>query len=119
MVCYAGANPGMNQKGATRVSLCDLENGKLLGSAGQFGLYAPLALSDDGTQVLMKTDIFGPGGHDRLEFWTMGKSGVVKGDQWVPYEGANGANGGDRDVRWAAFLDAQAVRDRQRGRATS
>jgi len=107
VVGYAGANPGMNQKGATRISLCDLENGKHLGSGGQFGLYAPLALSDDGSQVLMKTDVFGPGGHDRLEFWTLGKSGVVKGDMWIPYEGATGANGGDRDVRWGAFLDAE------------
>ena len=105
VVGYAGANPGMNQKGATRVSLCDLESGKLLGSASQVGLFAPLALSDDGTQVLMKSDVFGPGGHDRLEFWGLGKSGLVKGDQWIPYEGINGANGGDRDVRWAAFLD--------------
>ena len=107
VVCYGGANPGMNQKGNTRVSLCDLEYGKLLGSASQFGLYAPIALSDDGTQVLMKTDVFGPGGHDRLELWSLGKSGVVKGDQWIPYEGANGANGGDRDVRWGAFLDTK------------
>ena len=59
---------------------------------------------------------FGPGGHDRLEFWSLGKSGIVKGDQWIPYEGATGSNGGDRDVRWAAFLDVRAVRDHQRGR---
>ncbi len=103
---YAGAKPGMNQKGASQIALCDLENGKLLGAGRQVGLYAPLALSDDGSQVLMRTDVFGPAGHDRLEFWSLaGKSGVVKGDQWVPYESVNGANGGDRDVRWAAYLD--------------
>ncbi len=105
VVGYAGANPGMNQKGSSRVSLLDLANGKLQGSGGQFGLYAPLALSDDGAQVLMRTDTFGPGGHDRLEFWTLGKSGVAKGEMWVPHEDAKGANGGDRDIRWGAYLD--------------
>jgi hypothetical protein len=109
VVGYAGANPGMNQKGNTRVALCDLENGKLLGSAGLAGLFAPLALSDDGAKILMKTDVFGPGGHDRLEFWSPGKSGIVKGDQWIPYEAAQGSNGGDRDVRWAAFLDPKRL----------
>ena len=106
---YAGANPGPNQKGATRVSVCDLENGKFLGSAGQGGLFAPLAVSDDGTHILVRTDDFGPGGHDRLEFWGVGKSGLVKRDQWVPYEGANGSNGGDKDVRWAAYLDVKRL----------
>lgn len=109
VVGYAGANPGPNQKGASRAVLCDLENGKFLGQGAQPGLYAPLALSDDGAQVLMRTDVFGPGGHDRLEFWNLGKAGLVKGDQWVPHEGETGANQGDRDIRWAAYLDDKRI----------
>jgi SLA1 homology domain 1, SHD1 len=104
---YAGATPGRNQSETTQVVICDLEKGALLGSAGQTGLYAPLALTDDASQVLMRTDVFGPGKHDRLELWNLGKSGIVKGDQWIPYAGATGGNGGDRDVRWAAFLDGE------------
>jgi SLA1 homology domain 1, SHD1 len=110
VVGYAGKNPGVNQKGFSRVILCDLEaGGRPLGVGAQAEAFAPLALSDDGLQVLMRTDEFGPGGHDRLEFWNMGKSGLVKGDQFLPYEGANGSNGGDKDVRWAAYLDAKRL----------
>src|SRR5262249_2020725 len=57
-VGYAGAKPGMNQKGWSHVILCDLETGKMLGVGTQTGLYRPLALSDDGTRVLMRTDKF-------------------------------------------------------------
>jgi hypothetical protein len=109
VVVYAGAEPGANQTETTRIAACDLENGNLLCTAGQPGLYAPLALRDNGTQVLIRTDAFGPGRHDRLEFWNLGNTGVTKGDQWIPYEGATGSNGGDRDVRWAAFLDRERL----------
>jgi hypothetical protein len=106
---YAGAEPGSNRVGTTQIVISDLEKGGPPGSAGQPGLYVPLALSDDGSQVLMRTDVFGQGNHERLEFWNLGKSGIVKGDQWLPYEGATGANGRDRDVRWAAYLDRERL----------
>ncbi len=106
VVGYAGANPGPNQKGASRVVLCDLENGKMLGAGSVPGLYVPLALNDEGTQVLMRSDEFGPGHHDKLELWSVSKTSVSRGTQWIPYEGVNGAA---RDVRWGAFLDAQRL----------
>jgi SLA1 homology domain 1, SHD1/WD40-like Beta Propeller Repeat len=104
VVAYAGAQPGPNQTGTTRITVFDLEKGNLLSTAEQSGLFAPLALRDDGMQVLMRTDAFGPGRHDTLEFWNLNKSGIGKGDQWVPYENADGSGGGDRDVRWATYL---------------
>ncbi len=110
VVGYNARNPGVNQKGASRVILCDLENGgRPLGVAAQPDMYAPAALSDDGMQVLMKTDETGPGGQERLEFWNMGKSGLTKGDQWIPYDNTTGPNRGERDVKWAAYLDAKRL----------
>ena len=109
VVAYAGAQPGPNHTGTTRIAVCDLENGNLLSAAEQPGIYAPVALGDDGMQVLMRTDPFGPGRHDTLEFWSLRKTGVVKGDQWIPYEGAAGSGGGDRDVRWATFLGSERL----------
>ncbi len=108
-VAYAGAQPGQNQSGVTRIAVCDLEKGNLLSAAGESGLYAPLAVRDDGMQVLMRTDVFGQDGHGTLEVWNLSKSGVTKGDQWVPYESAAGPGGGDRGVRWAAYLGPQRL----------
>jgi hypothetical protein len=109
LVAYAGAQPGADQTGVTRIAACDLESGNLLSAAGVHGLYAPLALRDDGMQAVMRTDAFGPGRHDTLEFWNLSKTGVVKGDQWIPYEHAEGSGGGDRDVRWATFLGPERL----------
>ena len=109
VVVYAGAQPGPNQKGTTRIAVCDLENGALLASSGQPGLYLPLALSDDGQQVVMRTDGFGPGHHGTLEMWNLSKSGVAKGVEWVPYESADGPSGGAKDVRWATYLGSERL----------
>ncbi len=87
--------------GVTRVVECDLEKGKLLGSASTPGLMRPLALNDDGSQVLMCRDEFGFGNNDRLEFWSLSNAGIAKDRSFVPY---GDINGGDRDVKWAAFL---------------
>jgi hypothetical protein len=87
--------------GVTRLALVDLEKGKALGSFSSPGLMAPLALSDDGTQVLMKRDEFGFGNADRLEVWTITASGITKGIAFFPYGDARGI---DRDIKWAACL---------------
>jgi WD40 repeat protein len=87
--------------GVTRLVLVDLEKGKSLGSATSPGLMAPLAVSDDGTQVLMKRDEFGFGNSDRLELWTMNGTSIAKGISFFPY---GDEKGGDRDVKWAAYL---------------
>ena len=109
VVGYAGAEPGRNQTGTTRIAVFDLEKGSLLNSHEQPGLYAPLALGDNGTQVLMRTDEFGPGHHGLLEVWNVSKSGLVKGVEWHAYERPGVANAGDQDVRWAAFLGPERL----------
>ncbi len=87
--------------GVTRLVMVDLEKGKTVGSATSPGLLAPLALSDDGTQVLMKRDEFGFGKSDRLEVWSVNGSAITKGISFFPYDDAQN---GDRDIKWAACL---------------
>lgn len=91
-------------KKSTRLVLIDLEKGKILGSSSTPGPMAPLALSDDGSQILMKRDEFGFGNADRLELWTLGAQGISKVIAFFPY---GDASGGDRDVKWGAFVDGQ------------
>ena len=107
VVGYIAGDPGKAPR--SRVVLCDLEAGKALGAGAVPGSYVPLALSDAGDRILVRTDGFGPGQHDRLELWSVGKSGIARGVAWSPYAAATGGNGGDRDVRWAAFLDEKRL----------
>jgi hypothetical protein len=97
-----------NEGTSTRLVLCDLENGKMLGSATQAGVVlAPLAIHDDGTRVLMRRDEDGVGGnHDRLEVWKLGPSGIERGLRWIPHDDAKGDK---RDILWAEFVDAEKV----------
>ena len=87
--------------GLTRIVECDLETGKVLGGAVTPGLLLPLALNDEGSRVLMRRDEFGFGNNDRLELWSLTDSGLEKDRSFVPY---GDVKGGDRDVKWAAFL---------------
>jgi len=89
-------------EGVTRVVLVDLAKGKTLVTATVPGKMAPLALNDGGFQVLMRKDEFGFGNQDRLELWNLTPAGVTKVLQWTPYDDNKG---GERDVKWAAFLD--------------
>ena len=97
-----------NEGTSTRLVLCDLEHGKMLGSAIQTGaVFAPLAIHDDGSQVLMCRDEEGGGGHhDRLEVWKLGPKGIERGLRWIPHDDGKGDQ---RDIRWAEFLDADKV----------
>ena len=90
VVAYAGAQPGQKQSGTTRIAVCDLEKGNLLSTAGQSGLYAPLAIRDDGMQILMRTDVFGPDGHGTLEFWNVTRRDSARAIEWIHTEGAGG-----------------------------
>jgi hypothetical protein len=92
--------------GVSRVVLCDLATGKTSPPASAPGIMAPLALHDDGAQILMKRDEFGFGNQDRLEVWTLKGPKVTKGASWIPYDDAQGAA---RDVLWAEFLDADRL----------
>jgi hypothetical protein len=97
-------NDPRQKAGGTRVVLCDLASGQLLGTASAPGQFAPVALADDGNRVLMRRDDFGLGNQDRLEVWKLDGSNVTKTLRWVPYDDLHGA---ERDVKWATLLDEQ------------
>jgi SLA1 homology domain 1, SHD1 len=102
-----GGQPGKGNEGATtRLVLCDLENGKQAATASVPGQFVPLALADDGARVLMKREEWGGGNQDRLELWNLSGADVEKVLRWAPYDDLKG---GDRDVKWAAFLDAKRL----------
>lgn len=98
---YTLDDPRQKSKNS-RVVLCDLTAGKLVGSASAPGHFVPLGLSDDGTRVLMRRDDFGHSNQDRVEIWKLDGSNITKTLRWVPYDDLHGA---DRDVKWATFLD--------------
>lgn len=101
-VSFAVGDP--RPAGTTRVVLCDLATGKTGVPATASGQMAPLALHDDGKQLVMRRDEFGFGNQDRLEVWTVEGPRIVKTLICTPYEDANG---GARDILWGAFLDEE------------
>lgn len=87
--------------GVTRLVLIDLEKGKSLASITSPGKFAPLALGDDGTRLLMRREEFGFGKNDRMEVWNVDGATLIKEISFFPYDNTQG---GDRDIKWAAFL---------------
>lgn len=83
----------------SRVAICDLTTGKCTAPSTAAAKMVPIALHDDGRQIVMKREEFGFGNQDRLEIWTQKGAKISKGASWTPYE-AN--KGGERDVMWAA-----------------
>jgi hypothetical protein len=84
----------------TRLVLCNLDDGRTLERFGP-GKMIPLAVSDNGNQVLLRDDIFSPQRKDCLEIWTVTRSGLEQTLQWYPK--GDGRSGG-RDIQWGAFL---------------
>lgn len=93
-------------QGTTRVSICDLETGKAGTVASAPGQMSPIALHDDGKQIVMRREEWGSGNQDRLEVWTLRGSKVNKLTEWIPYDDQKG---GDRDVLWAEFTDENTL----------
>ena len=81
----------------SRVVLCDLTTGKAGTPAFSSSKMSPIALHDDGRQILMRREDQGVS-HDRLEVWTLKGKEVIKSFAWHPY-------GPVGDVIWAEFLD--------------
>ena len=79
----------------TRVVLCDLSTGKSGTPAVGPGKMVPIALHDDGRQILMRRDEWGGGLHDRLEVWVPKGKNVARLFSWKPYDTDNGRG---RDV---------------------
>jgi hypothetical protein len=88
-------------EGVTRIVLADLKAGKVLTKYSTKGVMAPVALSDDGTQALMRRADWGWGNSDRLEIWKLSSAGVQKVLECFPNDDAQG---GGRDVKWGAYL---------------
>jgi len=107
VVGYFLDRPGQGAAQAkTRIVLCDLKSGKRLGAGMAPGKMAPLALSDSGTQVLMRREEFGPGNQDRLEIWALTRSGIKRELEWTPHDDLER---GDRDVPWASYVDEERL----------
>jgi WD40 repeat protein len=98
---YSLQKPGVNQPSTSRVVVCNLETAKMIGEGSLPGKSAPLAIHNDGKQVLMRRDEFGHGNQDRLEIWNVAAKSAAKTIQCVPYDDFSG---GDRDVAWGAFI---------------
>jgi hypothetical protein len=93
-------------QGTVRLTICDLTTGRATNPAVTQGMLVPIALHDDGQHVVMRREEFGFGNHDRLEFWQVTGSRVQKLVSWTPYDNLRG---GQRDIQWAAFLDAEQL----------
>ncbi len=93
-------------QGTTRVVICDLETGKAGTVATAQGQMTPIALHDDGKQILMRREEWGMGNLDRLEVWTLKGSKVAKQVEIVPFAESNG---GEKDVMWAEFIDEETL----------
>lgn len=111
VVGYVLGRPGSKET-TTRLVLCDLKTGKVIAQTTTAGQMAPIALHDDGRQVLMRRDEFGFGNQDRLEIWTIEEDGPRTSLVWTPY---GKAWAGKKDVMWAAFLDDARLVTSSRG----
>jgi hypothetical protein len=89
--------------GTTRVALCDLTIGKASALASAATQMAPLAVHDDGRQIIMRREEFGFGNQDRLEVWTLQGSRAQRHKAWTPYGDIQGPG---RDVLWGEFIDS-------------
>lgn len=101
------------EKGAetTRVSLCDLSSGKASNPAVAKTKMIPIALHDDGKQILMRREEWGFGNKERLEIWTTKGSKVNKSIGWVPYQQGKTRFGKKTasDVSWAKFISPEKL----------
>ena len=89
-----------------RFLLADLKLGKLLtyNVDDLEHTMAPLALSDDGVTALMRRNDFGFGKSNILEVWRFSGDGIKRELSWEPHADANGGN---KDIKWGAFLDKE------------
>jgi len=101
VVEYSLDRHGQTESAALRIIVCDLEKGKVTATLNATGKFAPLALNDAGTELLVRRDDFGFGNQDRLEVWRLGDSSITKLLRWTPYDDGRGP---ERDVKWARYV---------------
>jgi hypothetical protein len=107
-----GYTLGDKEKATTRIIVCDLEKGRPLATGSGPGQMSPLALHDNGQYVLMRRNEFGFGNLDRLEVWSIRGKDISRHLIWTPYDDVRG---GDRDVMWAEFINANTLATSSRG----
>ncbi len=61
-----------------------------------------MALNRAGNAAIALRTVWGFGNSDRLEHWSLTKTGVQRELQWIPYEESKGGN---RDVKWVQYLE--------------
>lgn len=103
---------GPRGSATTRAVLCNLETGKAGTMASTEGEWVALALHEDGQRIVVRSNKFGFGNNDRLEVWTLQGSRVAKHLECVPFADVNG---GDKDLMWAEFVDANRLAISGRG----
>jgi hypothetical protein len=82
-----------------RLILCNLQDGHAVERFGP-GKLVPLALSNTGNQVLMRTEDSVWGHTCRLELWRLTSNGLQRALQWSPHEDEDRMN---RNVTWGTF----------------
>jgi hypothetical protein len=92
-----------------QVERVDLAAGRSLGAAAEVPADTrPVALSPDGTRVLVRAHALGQAGkNDRVEVWTLEPAPAKQLAAWKPQPDSEPWN--SRDVAWAAFVDNDHV----------
>ncbi|MCA8999067.1 MAG: hypothetical protein KDA80_18850, partial [Planctomycetaceae bacterium] len=108
LVCVAHTLDHGGQKN-TRVEVVDLKAGKVVRQAILDNLWAPLAVSDEGNTVVMRSNTFGFGGKERLAIWQMNADRTatpLRG--WIC--GQPQARGGSaKDINWGAMVEGNRL----------
>jgi hypothetical protein len=100
-----GGGGGPSEESAvTKLALCDLAKGKVLGTGTMRGKYIPVAVDEGGTRALMREDTFGFD-EKALELWDLSSSGPKTAIRWWP------ACMGEKNavVKWGAFLSDDRI----------
>lgn len=90
----------------TRAAMCDLLTGKVGTIAQAEGNWVPLALHDDGQQIVVRSSGFGSGKNNQLEAWVLRGGRVAKIATLVPFKAVGER---DQDINWAAFVDENSL----------
>jgi WD40 repeat protein len=90
-----------NGNSTSRLVLCNLETGNVSGSTLVETEMIPLAIHDDGQQILMRRNEFGHGKGDRMELWSLKGKKLSRSLIWTPFTESWAPS---NDVCWAEFL---------------
>jgi WD40 repeat protein len=92
-----------NEREAGSIQFVDLAAGSLANSVTLVSRVQPLAINDDGTRLVTRSDKVFPATKWRLDLWAVDADTIKPLLSFRPY--LKDTNGADQ-VRWASFLDA-------------